>query len=674
MDQLMLQSVYSKVRNPRGFRRWGYHAQEIDPTVTSFTAIHRVKQVLATGAPIARDNAPFFLFEIPANPVTPGIRSDFVMAITTHDLWERPAKRWGDVDISVVGGKKQVLSFFGQPFVVTDPIVSSVKYAANRGDDILLVDKITGDRFMMKIAAVDVPAGNKVFIEPPQGGTLPPDSLTTVHEYRAYHTIDAFQILCTVTHTIRDTDDAQWIKPLLRLTYYRDGQTPIDEEYEAMLINQLGGGAIFTEPVLKPDGTATGFKQAYSLFQIPLARVPDEAAIVFRNVKQVVSTNGPVQLGNVSLWQGDHTNLLIDIVSNVLTVSPAFPPAPAIFPAPDSLYATPAVVDIADYFTGAGEIVMVPAGSTCPPGYENVAQIQSTINPLYLQDPGTGALDAIWAPTWTAVYVSGTNKTQFTSQAIPTGNPFRTSRSNSATWQIVWSDSGVLTALRMPQMVVNNTTGVITFDVDGDYSFRSGQVGRVLINGVIRKGALANAGTYLKPSLEGTDAVVGEGDSGSSTLERDVIQIDQELFDVVGLGDILTFTDEDGTPLPAVPVTTPSAGNTGPAYEVVGKLDGTQAGNNGAVGLKVLDVVSGNVTNVSVFTSDAQDSFVSISNYFEIEVVETAHTHAVYESEDVSPKYRENGGHSKTHEDHAHDIPRQAVAPPYRQYLLCAKL
>ena len=172
MDQLMLQSVYSKVRNPQGFRRWAKHSQEIDASVTSLTHLHRVKQVLATGTPIARDNAPFFLFEIPANPVAPGPRSDFVMAVTSRDLWERPARRWGDVEVSVVGGKKQVLSFFGQPFVVTDPVVTAVKYAANKGDDLLLVDTITGDRFPLKIAKVDVPAGNKVIVEPPQGGVI----------------------------------------------------------------------------------------------------------------------------------------------------------------------------------------------------------------------------------------------------------------------------------------------------------------------------------------------------------------------------------------------------------------------------------------------------------------------------------------------------------------------
>lgn len=654
----MLQSALSRARNPLGLRRWGNWDSNI-----ATTNIARIAQTLATvGQVYAIDNRPLFLFTIPAN-VLP-VPSYISCEVSSRDLWERPAKRWFKVTVS--GSGTNVLTTSGQPFVVTDPIVTSVKFGANVGDDLLLLDTITGDQFDMKVASVDLVGGNSVTVVPQAGGSAPPDSFAAVHEYIAYHVLDAFQIQFTVVQTVQSTDDARWVKPMLECVYYRSGQAPLIETYDRFEIRTIS--ALFAEIPIVGDRfdvfSATNFKQVVSLFQVPLSRTPDEVRVRFINEKYLYAANTSVVLANVAVYLGDNTDVLIPLRPSQLSPQGAAA----------VLYHTPQALAADEFWTGSGDITVVPAGQGCPPGYENLAQLTTLRNPNYIQNPGSsaGALyDPVWSSVWTATYDAATGLTTFSSvSALPVNNKFRGSKNNTATFQLVWLDtvSGqpVRSALRIPSLLINDTTAKLSFTIAGDYSYRHNMTAYVFTSGLLVRTGLSLAGEYRKPFLNGTDATVGQNDAlpAPQPAVTNVLVIDEELVGVLNIDDIITFTDEDGVDLSPVTI---GPNQLGPSFRITA-IDDNE--------VTVVDADPTHaVTNVQPFvTSSLGPPPVAISNFFRVDLTKTAHTHAVLASEETIEKARENGGHSVTPVDHQHSMPSETVVPPYQAFAICSKL
>jgi len=683
MDQLSLQSTFAKLRNPNGLRRWAYMKGSVATTVD-----FRLPQLFGhSGQPYGENNAPMIVTRVAEGET-------MAQLVPFRDQWERPAKRWFKVKLS--GGTVSASS--GTPFLAEDPFQTTVQYKAKAGDDIFLDDG-AGTVVIAKIASVS-PAGNAADIAPKQGVSLP-----ATGTYYARHTLDAFLVPLTVSYMVpkvqasildpgTHTDPFQSV---IQVTYYDNGGSTVVEQYRRVPVRELSTIALdvpyaFIDVVGDrfdtPATPLTEYIQVFEVFEFALARVPDKLEVVFDNVGP---TGGgtDVHVGNAAVYYGSNVPAAAQVPANI------FPPNPN--PPPSVRYNMAPPPDPEDYWTGSGDIVVMPVGTVCPAGFEDIAQLESKANDHYVVDTATGRPITFTGGTaLTMSLVSGNTRFVGTIPATAvdpsTGTLLRNASNNTATYEVVFLPASLALnvdqplAFRIPEIQFSSG-GTFEFTLSGDVRSHvsANQVNaypcRLFISGLVKADVLNAAGEYSKPTQNGTDATPIDDDASAFAPydTRLSIPLDELL---VQPGDIITFLDASGND--AAPIDTTGGGVfTGPTFVVkdVGPLNANGVsvpsddntvplGDNEIV---VEDQVGGHVTEVWRFVGDSAVPSVPQANSFKVFATSTNHTHAVGVG-DAETKSRKDGGHFVTNVDHTHLISAQAVVAPYTKFKLCAKL
>ena len=485
MDQLALQSTFAKIRNPYGVRRWAYMETSANPGLD-----FRLYQLFGKALqPYAEDNKPLLVTRV-LNDHT------VTQLVPFRDNWERPAKRWFKVELKTKSGKRYIESSSGTPFLAVDPF-QSVEYTAQPGDDIFLDDG-AGTTYDAKVAGLD-PAGNAVEITSKAGAALPANGF-----YYAQHTLDAFYMPLTVSYMVPATQasildpgtHANPFQTVLQLTYFDNGGATVVEQYRRVPIKELSTILVdvpyaFIDVVGDRFGVASnpspGFIQIFETFEIHLARVPDKLEVVFDNTGP---TGGgtDVDVGNVAVYYGLNVPALAAVPPNI------FPPNPN--PPPTTQYNLYPPPDPEDFWTGSGDIVVMPTGTICPAGFEDIAQILSRANDHYVIDTATGRpLTFAGGTALTMTLVNG--NTVFTgtipitavdpstiTPTNPAGTTLRGASNNTSTFEIVFllylatafrPDQSL--AFRIPALQFGSG-GSLTFTIPGDIRNLVGAVGK----------------------------------------------------------------------------------------------------------------------------------------------------------------------------------------------------
>lgn len=669
MDSLNLLSVLSRVRNPQGMRRWGFFDHEPDKANPYPARV--TQQLMVAGQDYGANNLPPTMF---ATDNT----ARLVQPLTGQDWWTRPARRWIPVNVTAFSNYVQVLALVGNPFEVIDVLAPSNKITAQVGDDITL-DYGGGVTYRLKIASVQTNAVNAV---PLTGGTLPPSRTGVFAQYY----MDAYLIELTATRVVptNEITPTMLTRANLRLIYANTTGTPITQEYYPDQIRSLAGFPRFAATPYTGSrfgvATATSYSQIAELFQIIVARVPDELHLVLDNVWLV---SGKVALPAV--YHGDMINVSTPVVTNLLTT----PGANAV----DQQQLPP--VDPLDRYTAPGDMIMVAAGSACPPGYENVAQVDSKYNTGFVRHEDGGLVNQAALISFAVSFAS--NQTTFSAN-LPKSTPGTHSlagpQHNSATYELLVITSGQRFSIRIPT-VTFTAAGVVSFSLSGDFRYLSTTLGvcqgYLFQSGIIRRTTLSAAGIYQRPTIASVDLQLAQwsyandpagqglsvaGDDGKCWLDH-VLVTNVELFKV---GDVLTFIAPTGVTatmflsnLRAVVGYTPPYG---PSFRVsvvdvtngileLTNLDGTPTDVSGYV------VANDPISGVPLDTANPP-SFKD--NSYEITLGAVEHTHLLDVSADQEIKAYNVGGHWVSSVHHAHDVPHQAILPPYTKMVLCARM
>jgi hypothetical protein len=679
MDQLALQSTFAKVRNGYGLRRWAYMDGSDAPTLD-----FRLSQLFGhSGQPYGENNAPM---------LTTRVARDETVAqlIPFRDNWERPATRWVK---GVLSGGNTFTVLSGTPYLAEDPFQTTVQYKAKAGDDFFLDDG-AGNVVVTKIASVSA-AGNSVTLAPKQGVSIPANGT-----YYAKHTLDAFLVRLTVSYMV-PTSQASILDPgtqanpfqsLIQVTYYDNSGSEVVEQYERVPVRELS--TITTDVPYAfidvvgdrfdtPTAPATPFIQVFEVFEFQMARVPDKMEVLFDNTGP---TGGgtTVELGNVAVYYGANVPAAAQVPPNI------FPPNPN--PAPTTRYNLYPPPDPEDFWTGSGDIVVMPVGTQCPVGFEDITQVLSRANDHYVIDRATGRPIVFSVSNGNALTISLVGGNTKFDGTIPVtaedpNNPnvsLRSATNNTSTFEIVFplylangafADHQLLT-FRIPEIQFSSG-GSFTFTLAGDLISRIQATATqafdclLLMSGIAKagSGSIANAGKYEKPVQDDEDAVpVDDTGAGLAPYDDRVGLPLDEVF--VSVGDILEFVDEDGIPLPGIVV---GPDTTGPDF-VVTAID-TDEGTVTVIDRQLNDTPPAplRTTEVWRFVGDGLTPSTPIPNFYKVYTANTAHTHAIGTG-DAEEKSRKDDGSFVTAVGHVHTVPAQAIIVPYVGMKLCVKL
>lgn len=686
MDQLALQSTFAKIRNGYSLRRWSYMQGSENPNVD-----YRLAQLFGhAGQPYGENNAPMLVTRVTASETV-------AQLIPFRDNWERPATRWVKGQLS---GGDTFTVFSGTPYLAEDPFQSSVQYKAKPGDDLFLDDG-SGSVTVVKITAV-LPAGNAVQIASKQGVAVPANGT-----YYAKHTLDAFLVRLTVSYMIPTIqasilDPGTHINPfqsLIQVTYYDNAGAAVVEQYERTPIRELSTIAADV-PYAFIDVTgdrfdvatapATPYTQIFEVFEFQLARVPDKMEVVFDNTGP---TGGGthVHVGNIAVYYGSNVPAAAQVPPNILpTISPN--------PAPSTRYNVYPPPDPEDFWTGSGDIVLMPVGTQCPVGFEDIAQVLSRANSHYVVDTATGrplVFDSFLNPL-TMSLVGGNTRFDGTipatavdpstiTQANPSGTSLRSAQNNTSTYEIVFPLGAFaehqLLSFRIPEIHFS-ASGAIDFTIPGDIrSLVRSLVGGttaanclLFISGIFQADNLAAAGKYAKPFQDLEDAEAVEDPASNEAAFDNQLSIPLDSVQV-SVGDLIVFVDEDGVPV--LQIDTGGAVFTGPDFRVLQINEGENTVTVADRQSSDTPPVAGRATEVWRFVASAQGGGgvppTFKDNFYRVYAANTAHTHQVFVS-DAEVKSRKSGGHFVSSVDHVHSITAEAVIVPYVNMKVCVKL
>jgi len=684
VDTLNLHSTFGRLRNPQGTRRWGFWEQLPAKSMPGPTRLTQELMVAAQN---------FGVNNLAPTRFAPDAATRVYQTVAGQDWWVRPAARWLEVDVTVAGTVATITALTGNPFTLVDPIVPSVQITAKVGEDIVV--EAAGTRYELKIVGVQP---NLVTAVAKTGGTLPPP-MAGVY---AYHRLDAYFLELTTTFVVPDTELAPLrIRSGVRLVYYSSG-TPVNQDYSAVKIRSLTGSPTYATTPVQGDrfntAVATGYTQVAELFQIAVARVPDELRLFF--------TVGPVpgRFAMPALYHGDMINVSVPVVPNIL----ATPPANTV----DQQQLAP--VDPLDAYTATGDVVMVAAGQQCPPGYENVAQVDSGFNANFVRweaGASNGQIAAI--PFALSVTSNVSTFTGSLPHTTPAQHSLAGAQNNSSTYELLVIRQGKRFAYRVPRIQFSSA-GVITFQIPADLRFLLDLTGPDRVtgylyqSGMLRRAALSEAGGYRKPSVSDVNVEMvqwsysDEGppspfaaesalrgltlpqQDGYAWLDRIAVP-NPELFQV---NDLVRFVDENGTlltppaadrflssavarnlapliaGLPFGPVFRVSAVNAAQGYLQLVNPDGSQTDVTGYV-------IAYNAGGGAPYDTSPP---TSQENFYEIERGSVEHNHSITTSDDQAIKPYNPGGHWVSKVDHYHTMTAQEVVPPYVKMILCARL
>jgi len=693
MDQLSLNSILTKIRNTYGARRWGYMRYSAPPSASDLASAVRIPQ--QNRSALATRNTPFRPTQIRPN-------RSLTIPLSFRDQWERPSFRRLKLELTtqplsaVQISQRVLLATSGTPFLAVDPFQAAVEYRPKVGDEVLLDDN-AGNEWRAKIVAFDpgaFPSGNAIEV----AGDLPADGT-----YFVTYLLDAFHVRLTVSYMTEDLSPMNVVAPAfqskIRTVYYDNAGATVDELYLRSPIAELSTllvDTMFTTVPVVGDrfgattGQGTTFEQVFEVFDFYLARVPDVMELVLDNPAHAIS----MVVGNIGLTYG-HTVPAHNPVPPTI-----IPPDPD--PAPETLYNLMPAPDPEDFWTGAGDIVLMPAGMVCPPGYESMFSplsqinqhvITNTANPLI---PTTFNLTMTSAPAGAGTLFSGV-------LAGGSAHPFANETSASASFVALFDlqqrhpgefgpvgqDRGdKWYSIRIPEITFDSA-GNFSFILPGTLAEWEDRVGlaanttvrcRIFISGILEAGNLHDAGQYQRPRQFGINALPVETEiaAGPPPIfeaedDRLLIPLD-EVF--VGVGDVITFLDENGNPLvgPPTPPGSPTPPDqTGPSFLV------TAIDEEELVVQDLLDFQGApdRVTEVwRYLATQKADPENNLSvNAYRVESVRVTHTHLLDGPEpELELKTRNRGGRRVTHVDHVHNITPQAVLPPYAQFHLCVKL
>jgi len=675
MDQLALQSTFSKIRNPYGLRRWAYMNSSANPTVD-----FRIPQLFGqAGQPYGENNAPLLVSRI--------TNGEYIaQLVPSRDQWERPSRRWFKANLT-----GSVLSVgAGTPFLAEDPFLTAVQYKAKAGDDVHLDDG-AGTVVIAKIAAVD-PAGNAVTLVPKQGSALPANGT-----YYARHTLDAFLVRLTVSYMVPNaqaalldpTVHAVPFQSKIQVTYFDNGGTSVVEQYERVPIRELSTIAVDVPYAFinvvgdrfnTPTAPAVAYDQIFEVFEFSLARVPDKVEVIFDNTGPA---SGSVDIGNVAVYYGNTVPAAAAVPPNI------FPPNPN--PAPTTRYNLYPPPDPEDFWTGSGDIVLMPVGTQCPVGFEDIAQVLSRANSHYVVDTATGrplVFDNFLNPL-TMSLVGGNTRFDGTIPATAvdpsTGTSLRSSQNNTSTYEIVFPMYLVNGAFaehqslsfRIPEIHFS-ASGAFDFTIPGDIrslvraSPTTANNCLLFISGILQADNLAAAGKYEKPFQDLDSAEAVEDPASGEAAFDNLLAIPLDTVQV-SVGDLIVFVDDDG--IPVSEIDTGGAVFTGPDFRVT--AINVDENTVTVVDRQTDDGVGGRATEVWQFVASAQGGGgvppTFQDNFYRVYAANTAHTHQVFVS-DAEAKSRKSGGHFVSSLDHVHRITEEAIIAPYTQLKLCVKL
>lgn len=673
MNILDLAGTFGRVRNPMGLRRWGNWNQTPPKAVQ---APARVTQMPMANSLYGSNSLPIFQY-------APDLATQLRQKLAGQDFWVRPAARWFQVNITNTGTSVTITAVVGSPFIVTDPLVSTYQIAAKPGDDIVL-DYGT-QQYRLKIISV---LASTVVAVPAPGNVLPP---TAAFQW-AFHRLDAYFLELTVTYIVPTASLSPSVKVRsgIQLTYYTD-TVPIVQSYQSTKIRSLVGNPFFATTVVRDrrvSTVTTAFTQMVELFNIVVARVPDEVEL---SLNQVDLTPGMV--AHPAIYIGDYVNVSVPVRSNLLVVQPpnvvdqnAYPP-----------------VDPADFETGSGDIMMIPAGQTCPPGYENIAQVDSLFNDGFVkwEDGATNGQAALI--NFTAVFAAGvTTFTALLPKTAPATHSLAGSQNNAATYELLVIRNGTRYAYRIPSILFADAPlGQVSFTIPGDLSFLQDVLpnivrGYLFQSGLLVREGLTSAGRYQKPFVDGTDTQAAPWSftdeagpvaaaQGLTLLGQDgYAWLDRILVPNIGLfkiGDIVSFRDDNGALL-AVPPLVNFLSNTrglvlytgvypvpyGPMFKI--------SAIDIETGTVTVTTLAGGIADVTGYVTSNVDTNPPpvLPNFYRVETGSVEHTHAINISEDQETKQYNTDGHWVTSAFHGHTVAPEAVVPQYVKCILCARL
>jgi len=679
MDQLTLQSTFAKLRNPYGLRRWAYMESSDNPGID-----FRISQLFGhSGQPYGENNAPMLVTRVIDGET-------LAQVIPFRDQWERPAKRWFKGNL--VSGVFSTPT--GTPFLAEDPFQTTVQYKAKVGDDVFLDDG-AGTTHSVKISAVGA-SGNSVAVTTKQGGTLPPDGT-----YYAQHTLDAFLVRLTVAYMIPQTqfpslDPTVQTTPFqskIQVTYYDNAGSTVTELYARTPIRELSTIAAdvpfaFIEVVGDRFDVATApltpYYQIFETFEFQLARAPDKLEVLFDNTGPTGGGNN-VHVGHAAVYYGITVPAAAAVPSNI------FPPNPN--PAPTTRYNLYPPPDPEDFWTGSGDIVVMPVGTVCPVGYEDIAQVLSKANDHYVIDTATGR------PITFSLFSGGNDlqmslvdgNTKFTgvlpATARDPSNPntaLNSAQNNTSTFEVVFLLYLFNGAFAVDQVlsfriqeIHFSAAGTFDFTLPGDLrqlvgnSLTSAIDCRLFVSGAVKADSLASAGVYSKPVQDAEDATAVEDPGASEAAFDDQFSIPLDTV-LISVGDVIEFVDEDKIAVPQVAV---GPDFTGPDFVVT--AINTDENTVTVQDRRDVDGDPNRTTEVWHFVASTAGGGgvppVFMDNFFKVYAANTAHTHQVLVS-DADLKSRKTGGHFVTSLDHVHAINAESVIVPYTQFKFCVKL
>jgi hypothetical protein len=346
---------------------------------------------------------------------------------------------------------------------------------------------------------------------------------------------------------------------------------------------------------------------------------------------------------------------------------------------------------------------MVSAGQQCPPGYENVAQVDSTFNASFVMAegglPNAGQAAAI---PLTITFASGVSSfTGNLPHTTPADHTLAGPQNNSSTYELLVIRNGKRFAYRIPRITFS-TAGVVAFSVSADLRFLIDSApttctSYLFQSGLLLRSALNEAGQYSKPFVSDVDIQLSQWSfsddgaqapqgltlstqDGAAWLDR-VLVANAELFTV---DDVVSFRDEDGALLtpPAAAAFLSSAGLRNLGALIAGLPFGPSfrvAAVNIDEGFLRLTNLGGSPTDVSGYIiADGSASYDSPpafnDNFYRIERGSVEHKHLIDVSEDQEVKVYNPGGHWVAKAEHYHAMAAQAVIPPYVKMVLCARL
>jgi hypothetical protein len=370
-----------------------------------------------------------------------------------------------------------------------------------------------------------------------------------------------------------------------------------------------------------------------------------------------------------------------------------FPPNPN--PAPTTRYNLYPPPDPEDFWTGSGDIVVMPVGTQCPVGFEDVGQVVSRANDHYIIDSVTGLPITFSGPGTGLTMSIVAGNTKFTGAlpitAVDPNDPTMTSlrgtQNNTSTFEIVFlipsfnsafAEHQVL-AFRIPEIHFN-ANGAFDFTLPGDLTALVGATVtraidcRIFMSGIAQADNLAAAGKYAKPFQDLADATAVEDPGAAEAAFANKLGIPLDTV-LVSVGDLIVFVNEAGQPV--AEEDTGGAVFTGPDFRVTAINEDENTVTVQDRQTSDVPPVAGRATQVWRFVASTPGGGgvppVFEENFYRVYAANTAHTHQVFAS-DAEDKSREDGGHFITSQDHVHKITQEAVIVPYTQFKLCVKL